>query len=54
MTGVAILTRRGVGTAVFGGMIVATSLGVFAIPLLYIVFERARTWRWRSALAEQV
>jgi hypothetical protein len=29
---------------VFGGMIAATALGVFAIPLLYIVFERARWW----------
>jgi hypothetical protein len=34
---------------VFGGMIAATALGVFAIPLLYIVFERARSWRWRRA-----
>ena len=48
-TGVASLTRRGVGTAVFGGMIAATALGVFAIPLLYILFERLRSWRWRSA-----
>jgi HAE1 family hydrophobic/amphiphilic exporter-1 len=47
-TGVAMLTRRGVGTAVFGGMIAATLLGVFAIPLLYIVFERLRSWRWRT------
>jgi hydrophobic/amphiphilic exporter-1 (mainly G- bacteria), HAE1 family len=30
-TGVATLTRRGVGAAVFGGMIAATALGVFAI-----------------------
>jgi Cu/Ag efflux pump CusA len=34
---------------VFGGMIAATLLGVFAIPLLYIVFERLRSWRWRTA-----
>jgi hypothetical protein len=27
-----MLTRRGVGTAVFGGMIAATALGVFVIP----------------------
>jgi hypothetical protein len=40
-----MLTRRGVGTAVFGGMIAATALGVFAIPLLYVVFRRLRsTW----------
>ncbi len=47
-TGVAMLTRRGVGTAVFGGMIAATALGVFAIPLLYIVFERLRSWGRRT------
>ncbi|MBV8798079.1 MAG: efflux RND transporter permease subunit [Hyphomicrobiales bacterium] len=52
-TGVAMLTRRGVGTAVFGGMIAATLLGVFVIPLLYIVFERGRSWRWRRAPARQ-
>ena len=32
-----MLTRCGVGTAVFGGMIAATALGVFVIPLPYIV-----------------
>jgi HAE1 family hydrophobic/amphiphilic exporter-1 len=47
-SGVAMLTRRGVGTAVFGGMIAATALGVFVIPLLYIMFQRLRSWR-RSA-----
>ncbi|MBV9909711.1 MAG: efflux RND transporter permease subunit, partial [Hyphomicrobiales bacterium] len=52
-TGVAMLTRRGVGTAVFGGMIAATLFGVFVIPLLYIVFERGRSWRWRRAPARQ-
>ena len=40
---VAMLTRRGVGTAVFGGMIAATAPGVFAVPPLHIVFERLRS-----------
>jgi hydrophobic/amphiphilic exporter-1 (mainly G- bacteria), HAE1 family len=48
-TGVASLTRRGVGAAVFGGMIAATALGVFAIPLLYILFQRLRTRARRDA-----
>ena len=48
-SGVAMLTRRGVGTAVFGGMIAATAFGVFAIPLLYIVFQRLRSAASRSA-----
>jgi HAE1 family hydrophobic/amphiphilic exporter-1 len=42
--GAAMLTRRDVGTSVFGGMIAATTLGVFLIPLLYVVFQRLRTW----------
>jgi hydrophobic/amphiphilic exporter-1 (mainly G- bacteria), HAE1 family len=34
---------------VFGGMIAATALGVFLIPLLYIMFQRLRSWSGRSA-----
>jgi hypothetical protein len=36
------LSRRGVGTAVFSGMIAASFLGIFLIPLLYVVFQRFR------------
>ena len=32
-------SRHSLGTAVFGGMIFATSLGVFFIPLLYLVVQ---------------
>lgn len=32
-------SRHSLGTAVFGGMIFATSLGVFFIPLLYVVVQ---------------
>jgi hydrophobic/amphiphilic exporter-1 (mainly G- bacteria), HAE1 family len=46
-SGAAALTRRAVGTSVFGGMIAATSLGVFLIPLLYVVFQRMRSLRER-------
>ena len=46
-SGAAALTRRAVGTSVFGGMIAATSLGVFLIPLLYVVFQRIRSLRER-------
>jgi multidrug efflux pump subunit AcrB len=42
-TSAAALTRRDVDTAVFGGMISATALGVFLIPPLYVLFERLRT-----------
>jgi multidrug efflux pump subunit AcrB len=41
-TGAAMLSRRGVGTAVFGGMIAASAVGVFMIPVLYVIFQRVR------------
>jgi hypothetical protein len=37
-----MLSRRAVGTAVFAGMIVASSIGVFLIPMLYVVFQTLR------------
>ncbi|MCR6632839.1 MAG: multidrug efflux RND transporter permease subunit [Magnetospirillum sp.] len=37
-------SRRAVGTAVFGGMIAASALGIFLIPPLYVVFQNAREW----------
>ena len=41
-TGAAMLSRRGVGTAVFGGMIAASAIGIFLIPPLYVVFQWMR------------
>ena len=41
-TGAAELSRRGVGTAVFAGMIVASSIGIFLIPMLYVTFQGMR------------
>ena len=43
-TGAAEISRRAVGTAVFGGMLAASSIGVFLVPLLYVTFQR-----WREA-----
>ncbi len=40
--GASMLSRRGVGTAVFGGMLSAAILGIFLIPLLYVVFQWTR------------
>jgi multidrug efflux pump subunit AcrB len=34
--------RRAVGTAVFGGMIAASSIGIFLVPMLYTTFQRLR------------
>jgi hydrophobe/amphiphile efflux-1 (HAE1) family protein len=40
--GAAMLSRRGVGTSVFMGMIFATSFGIFLIPMLYATFQTLR------------
>jgi hydrophobe/amphiphile efflux-1 (HAE1) family protein len=36
------LARRNVGTPVFGGMIFASFLGIFVIPMLYVAFQSVR------------
>jgi len=41
-TGAAEISRRGVGTAVFGGMLAASSIGIFLVPMLYVTFQRLR------------
>jgi hydrophobe/amphiphile efflux-1 (HAE1) family protein len=40
--GAAALSRRAVGTPVFGGMIAAALIGIFFIPMLYVVFQSMR------------
>ncbi len=40
--GAAMLSRHAVGTPVFAGMIGATSVGVFLIPMLYVTFQTLR------------
>ena len=42
--GVAQMSRRSVGTAVFFGMIGATVIGLFVIPMLYVTFQGFREW----------
>jgi hypothetical protein len=41
-TGASELARRNVGTPVFGGMIVASVIGIFVIPPLYVTFQGIR------------
>jgi hydrophobe/amphiphile efflux-1 (HAE1) family protein len=41
-TGASELARRNVGTPVFGGMILASFVGIFAIPPLYVMFQAIR------------
>jgi HAE1 family hydrophobic/amphiphilic exporter-1 len=48
-TGAGAITRRAVGTPVFGGMIAASLIGIFVIPLLYVTAERLRLRLSRKA-----
>ncbi|QBY04721.1 multidrug efflux RND transporter permease subunit [Thalassotalea sp. HSM 43] len=41
-SGAGMLSRNGVGTAVFGGMIAASTVGILLIPPLYVVIQRFR------------
>jgi multidrug efflux pump subunit AcrB len=41
-TGAAEISRRDVGTAVFGGMLAASTIGIFMVPMLYVVFQTLR------------
>ncbi len=50
--GASELARRGVGTPVFGGMILASFIGIFAIPPLYVMFQAIRE-RLRPGVASR-
>ena len=50
-TGAGAASRRALGTAVFGGMAAATLLGVFIIPVLYVVIQRLAERRTQSQKA---
>ena len=45
--GAAMVSRRAVGTPVFAGMLAASTLGIFLIPMLYVVFQSLREWSKR-------
>jgi hydrophobic/amphiphilic exporter-1 (mainly G- bacteria), HAE1 family len=45
--GAAMLSRRAVGTSVFAGMLAASSIGIFLIPMLYVTFQSLREWTSR-------
>src|SRR5436305_336306 len=48
-TGAGALSRRAVGTPVFGGMIAASLVGIFVIPVLYVTFQWLRERSGRRA-----
>jgi multidrug efflux pump subunit AcrB len=45
--GASQISRRDVGTSVFAGMLMASTLGIFVIPMLYVSFQRLREWGHR-------
>src|SRR4051812_5580917 len=53
-SGAGALSRRAVGTPVFGGMIAASLLGIFVIPMLYVVFQWLRECTARRSTEVQV
>ena len=42
--GAASLSRRDVGTPIFAGMIAASVVGLFLIPMLYVTFQYVAEW----------
>jgi HAE1 family hydrophobic/amphiphilic exporter-1 len=41
-SGAGAVSRRILGTAVISGMLAATAIAIFVIPMLFVLFERAR------------
>src|SRR4051794_4226996 len=51
--GAGALSRRAVGTPVFGGMLAAALFGIFVIPMLYVVFQWLRERSGRRVVQPQ-
>jgi hydrophobe/amphiphile efflux-1 (HAE1) family protein len=45
--GASEIARRHVSTPVFAGMIAASTIGLFLIPMLYVIFQQMREWTYR-------
>ena len=52
-SGAGAASRQALGTAVFGGMLVSTVFGVFLVPVLYVVVQRASEQVWRLVKGHQ-
>jgi len=50
-TGAGAASRRSLGTAVFGGMLAATLLAVFFVPVFFVLMQRLSEFRRRPAAA---
>jgi HAE1 family hydrophobic/amphiphilic exporter-1 len=49
--GASEIARRDVSTPVFVGMLAASTIGIFLIPMLYVAFQTLREWTQRKPLA---
>jgi multidrug efflux pump subunit AcrB len=49
--GASEIARRGVSTPVFVGMLAASTVGIFLIPMLYVVFQTLREKAQRKPTA---
>ena len=52
-SGAGAASRRSLGTAVFGGMIAATVLAVFFVPIFYVLMQRLSEWRHKPAARQE-
>jgi multidrug efflux pump subunit AcrB len=48
--GASEIARRSISTPVFGGMLAASTVGIFVIPMLYVAFEALRERTFKSNL----
>jgi multidrug efflux pump subunit AcrB len=53
-SGASSAARRSLGTAVFGGMLTATLLAIFIVPVLYVMIESFVERRRPASAPEQV
>jgi hydrophobe/amphiphile efflux-1 (HAE1) family protein len=53
-SGAGMLSQRGVGTIVFGGMLAASMVGIFFIPVLYVMFQWLREKAKETGLGVRV
>ena len=52
--GASEIARHNVSTPVFAGMIGASTIGIFLIPMLYVVFQTMREWAHRRLGSKHV
>ena len=51
-SGAGSASQRAVGTAVFGGMVVSTLLGVLFVPVFFVIFQRLTEFRKKKSKTE--